>query len=465
VEVQETELPILGVRKDATIGVFGHFGNRNLGDEAIITAVVQNIRQRLPTAKVVGFSLNPADTSARFDILAYPIRRLRPSAQPEQFECAQHGHQQDGTSYARFVSTARTLVNQSRTLLKRASLVRQLVIAGRALLRFPLTVAAEVGFACRCYRLLKGIHLLMVTGSNQFLDNFGGPWGFPYTLLKWSTLARLAGAKVVYVSVGAGPLTSKLSFGMVRLALKMSAYTSLRDVRSQELLRTIGVLQSTYVFPDLAYSLKRTHKPLGQRVAITGRRKPRIGINVMPVYDSRYWHIHDAERYSTYVENLAAFSAALLRDDYPVVFWGTQPSDANVTVDLLSRLQNKMGTTLKDDGVADTFTSVAQLLEFIEGLDLVVATRFHGVVLSLFASKPVIAICYHRKIDDLMKEMGQADYSIMFDALEANDLLRRFRQLEHNVKKESERIRHKTDEYRRSLATQYDLLFGSSISL
>lgn len=32
------------------IGVFGHYGNRNLGDEAIITAVIQNPKRELSHA-------------------------------------------------------------------------------------------------------------------------------------------------------------------------------------------------------------------------------------------------------------------------------------------------------------------------------------------------------------------------------------------------------------------------------
>jgi polysaccharide pyruvyl transferase WcaK-like protein len=57
------------------IGVLGHYGAQNLGDEAIVAAAIQNIRAMLPGAEICGFLINPEDTQARHDIRAYPVRR------------------------------------------------------------------------------------------------------------------------------------------------------------------------------------------------------------------------------------------------------------------------------------------------------------------------------------------------------------------------------------------------------
>jgi hypothetical protein len=58
-------------------------------------------------------------------------------------------------------------------------------------LGFALKAVWRVSHECKflwvSYRRLKGFRLLLIAGSNQFLDNFGGDWGFPYTLLKWSS--------------------------------------------------------------------------------------------------------------------------------------------------------------------------------------------------------------------------------------------------------------------------------------
>jgi hypothetical protein len=62
-----------------------------------------------------------------------------------------------------------------------------------------------------------------------------------------------------------------------------------------------------------------------------------------------------------------------------------------------------------------------------------------------------------------MKEMGQSEYSVMFDALDTEDLLRRFRRLEQNLGNEIEKIKRKTEQYQKSLSSQYDLLFGAPV--
>ncbi len=56
------------------IAVFGHYGNGNLGDEAIATSTIQHIRKHFPNAEVVGMSIRPADTAERYAIEAHPIR-------------------------------------------------------------------------------------------------------------------------------------------------------------------------------------------------------------------------------------------------------------------------------------------------------------------------------------------------------------------------------------------------------
>ncbi len=63
------------MRNPPTIGVFGHYGNQNLGDEAITTAVIQHVIRHWPAARIRGFSVNPADTSERYQVPAFPIRR------------------------------------------------------------------------------------------------------------------------------------------------------------------------------------------------------------------------------------------------------------------------------------------------------------------------------------------------------------------------------------------------------
>ncbi len=63
-----------------TIAIFGHYGNKNLGDESITQAMAHQLRKRIPDAKLVGMSINPFDTAYRHNIESFPIRRLNGGA-------------------------------------------------------------------------------------------------------------------------------------------------------------------------------------------------------------------------------------------------------------------------------------------------------------------------------------------------------------------------------------------------
>ncbi|QOC90925.1 polysaccharide pyruvyl transferase family protein [Micromonospora craniellae] len=60
-------------RAGLTIGVLGSYGGRNLGDEAILTGLLADLREQEPNARIIVFSRNPAHTaSAHPDVEAVP---------------------------------------------------------------------------------------------------------------------------------------------------------------------------------------------------------------------------------------------------------------------------------------------------------------------------------------------------------------------------------------------------------
>ncbi|GMV31405.1 MAG: membrane protein [Rhodanobacteraceae bacterium] len=430
------------------VGVFGHYGDRNLGDEAIIDALIARIRREWPGARVVAFSMDTADSAERYRVPAFPIRQ-------------ESGTQRFGEVLDRQWAAGATdrPVPEAAGVLDR---VARLVPKGRVrsaagkLTRGAAFVAREVAFLWRSYRRLHGLDALIIAGSNQFLDNFGGPWGFPYTLLKWSLLARLAGCRLLYVSVGAGPLDARLSQWMVRTAVRFADYLSFRDAGSQRLVAAAPRSGSSHVFPDLAHSLVR---PAGAQRA-GDRSKPTVGINPMPLYDSFYWYTTDTDRYASYVRTLAALAEYLVDRGYPVFFFPTQLKDLNVADEIVRAMRPECaGRLLQPEPVKRPHT-VDELMRIIETADIVVGTRFHGTLLSLHARRPVLAICYYRKTRDLMREMGQEAYAIDFDDLTVSELVGRFHRLEERRLEAAAQIANVDDEYVDALENQYRAIFA-----
>ena len=51
--------------RSVRIGLLDHLGHGNLGDDATLVAVTQQIKNRWPMSEIIGLSLNPDDTESR----------------------------------------------------------------------------------------------------------------------------------------------------------------------------------------------------------------------------------------------------------------------------------------------------------------------------------------------------------------------------------------------------------------
>ena len=408
------------------IGVFGHVGNQNLGDEALIAAVVENVRRRYPDVELRAFTTRPQDTEQRHGIAAFPIRRMNggPVTRAARSESLGVG-------------------GDLRARLRRVPLLPGLVRAARRLGNAARAVALELRFLVQSYRRLRGTDLLLVAGSQQLNDYWGGPWAFPFTLFKWSLLARASGTRVAFLSVGAGPLETPLGKFFVRQALRLAGYRSFREHRAQA--HALGVA----VVPDLAFSL--TVDAPHRSVPRTERRI--VGINPMPVFDDTYYPEHDPRVYGHYVRTLAAFADWLVERGYDVRFFATQLLVDHQVIDDVRHV-------MKHDGTQASVRSFDDLVAVIDGLDLVVATRYHGTLFSLMRRKPVLSIAYHRKSIELMAQMGLAEYAVDIELVTLERLQDRFLALTAQAACVTEALGRRVPAVRAALDTQYARAFG-----
>jgi polysaccharide pyruvyl transferase WcaK-like protein len=410
-------------KKPVKIGVFGHYGNKNLGDEAIIEAAIKNLRQKIPGCEIVCLSIDPSDSQERYQVVSFPIRYRHDFFHPvpNQPVVAQHplgaaAHQPDqgsgGTDIKAFVKSIPVL----GFLLKSAA--RSLDNAGK--------LKQEIAFLKEAKNFLKDIDLLLVTGSNQFLDNFGGPLGFPYTLFKWTYLAKSMGVKVAFISIGAGPLTNRFSHWLLRQTLKRADYVSYRDEGSRQLMVSVTHSDGP-VYPDIAHSLQAAQP---EKCSQKTDDEIVISVNPMPVYDKRYWHEPNDEKFNDYVYKLSELCTAILEDGHILELFSTQSRDEDVIDDVIERLRPHPHFPAWTDRIrASKSMQVDELMALIARSDLVVATRFHATVLPLQLGVPVVGICYYRKATELLEEVGLGAYSVAIDAFESNTLIVKYRSL------------------------------------
>ena len=443
----------------AVIGVFGHYGNNNLGDEAIIESSIQNIRERDPDAEVCCFSLRPADTAVRHNVEAFCIEYaedgpgpIRPEAVPGDIEFPWQLHE---AQIASGIDPDEVEDETNQTGLKATiKKIPFLVVTVRTIFSIPsrlMRILHEIRHIGQSRAYLKKFDLLVVAGSNQFLDNFGGPWGFPYTTFKWTMLCRMTKTRIAFVSIGANPLEHALSGKMIRSALRKADYLSYRDEASKSLIETTDVGFSGNIYPDLAFGLRWS-----KAESLVASKRPLIGLNPMPVYDHRYWCVSDDGRYGEYVKNLAAFADRVIENGNQLLFFGTMWRDDSVIVDIIKEMKSDEHGARNSNYVVRKCNEVSELVDLFQEIDIAVSTRFHGTVLPLLVGTPVIGVGYYRKNSDLVDKFGLGEYYEILEELDAGRLSEKLQSLIEQIDGKRETIGPKASDYKRLVGEQWD---------
>src|SRR5262249_4506162 len=146
-------------------------GNGNLGDEATVAAVIQNVRRRLPETSIYALSANPRDTERRHQVPAFPaapVARERAAAGPPILTGV---GATEGSRKPRWQRLRRGLDAIPGVHAARAAI--------RRVLGAFIKLGAEIRFLVGAARLMRGTDLLLLTGSGVLSDHFGGAMNFP----------------------------------------------------------------------------------------------------------------------------------------------------------------------------------------------------------------------------------------------------------------------------------------------
>jgi polysaccharide pyruvyl transferase WcaK-like protein len=420
------------------VGLLHHVGGGNLGDDATLGAVADNIKRRWPNAEIVAFSMNPDDTETRHGIMSHPIQRLGWSI----------GYKSPRNET--------TLKETLKALTRKYKVIFSLLKATNTVVRLPSELFRELFFLVSCRRILKSFDILIISGGGQLTEK-DGPWAFPYTILKWVLLARSAGVKCMFLNVGAGPLTHPLSKFFVRRALLAADYVSLRDNKSRALVYEIGFAGESQVCPDSAYGLE-VATTNGMPLEI--RAQPIVGFAPMPYSDSGGYSV-GTERivYDEFIRKLAIFASWLVGQSYTLTIFGTDIGvDPLAIGDLQMALLSRHGISSSQYSVDYSLKS-RDLLATMSKMDYIVTCRFHGVVFAHLLNKPVLAIAHHPKVMDLMTDLELSSYCVDIRDFDLKRLTERFASMVINAEEIRSRMAASLTRNRLRLRSQFDELF------
>ncbi len=398
------------------ITAFGNFGAGNLGNECTLKAFLFNLRKYMPNAEISCVCSGPEEVASSYNISAFPIRE----------------------------TPLPPIKNKTRRLLRR-------VFVG---------LPKELHRWSMAFQTLKGVDMLVMTGTGMLGDVGILPFGLHYDILKWSIIAKLRRCKLLFVSVGVGPIRHPLSKWLVKAALALADYRSYRDNFSKEYLESLHFdTKKDSVCPDLAFSLPKTMIPSSQghdgHTAV-------IGVGII-TYSYRRAESGDVEsNYRDYITKLSTFITWLLEHQYTVrLLIGDAVYDHRARQDL-RRLLEVRGINYGERKIIDEpASSVDEVLSQLANTDLVVASRFHNVLLALWLNKPVVAISFHEKVDSLMSGLGLWEFCQNIEHIDTNKLIGQFMALEQNAENLKSHIKQKAEAYQVALDEQYDRIFGN----
>lgn len=424
------------------IGFLGHYGNQNLGDEATLQALLQQVRRYYPNSEIIIISPNPEDTRQRYNTRVFPMHKgvdSRPVHSPLRSVQVQKQRQSPERHWLALLK--QNFIAQS--------VIKPLM---HGFLALP-NLLHELVFTLKCLRLCQQMHLLIISGGGQVDDTWNGVWGSPFTLLRWSLAIKACGKKLYYLCLGAGPIQAQSSRRFFKTAFNLADFHSFRDLKSQALIRSIGVREPNPVFPDMAYGLEVAPK------VPSGRKKPLVvGFSPMAFLDARSWPESDDHFYRNYVEKLAHLAAWLLERDYHLFVFATQlKMDPPVIVDL--RLVLRQKSVRLDRFCYHPVARVDEVMQVIAETDFVITSRLHGVILSHLLARPVIALSYHPKIDSVLAAVNQSHLCLNITDFDLASLVDRIGYVESHYEMLQNQIRTQVQLNKQALQQQYEQLF------
>jgi polysaccharide pyruvyl transferase WcaK-like protein len=415
--------------KPKKIALLHHTGCGNLGDDAIIDAVVGSIRRRWDNTQFVVFSMNPDDTMRRHGIPSLPIRRYTWSSNPKSAGEA-----------------ARSATNGVLNSLKRPL---------KKLVRIVRGAFAEIAVLIESYRALRSIDVLIVSGGGQLTER-GGPWSFPYALFVWSVLAKLVGVRLLFLNVGAGPLNHRLSKFFIPQALRRAEYVSFRDQPSHDLATEIGYSGESYVCPDNVYGLdvRSLDAP-----APSAQQPPVVGISPMPFpfSDLLEYPANAAAIQQELVDKIAEFSALVSKQGYSLRFFASDLRSDPAVIEDVRRILQERHKILTPEYVA--IDSVEELLSEMSQMDYIVTCRFHGAVFAHLLNKPILTISHHPKVANLMDALGMSRFCVEMTAFDPTQLFDKFTLLTAETATIKRDLAATLTDLRRKSSSQFDRLF------
>lgn len=228
----------------------------------------------------------------------------------------------------------------------------------------------------------------LISGGGSLLQDATGFKTIPYYLAVVK-LAQWLGKPTFIYSQGIGPVQRKQFYPFIRNAFQRSAYVSVRDAESAELLQKMGYTNPVEIVPDPVMGL-----PLHNKSDRSPEKSslPVIGVSV------RYWN-EDRSELKGLAESLKGIQA---QSDAEVRFLPFHlPSDDKASREIAGWMGGESDKVRIIGGIEHP----QDMLREVSGCDLVIGMRLHSLIYAASQYVPLIGISYDPKIDQFLNRL------------------------------------------------------------
>jgi polysaccharide pyruvyl transferase WcaK-like protein len=440
------------------IALLTPYNGGNLGDAAIQDALIANFRLRLPGARFSGISLNGDNFVERHGTGSFPL-----CGSDDPFYRMYRGRIEDQAE--KDESRARLSGKGGRS----STLLKGVLTRAPALLRWLKTLRAlgtrvyrELLHCVGGYRFLRNHDLLVVSGGGQLDEEWGGPWGHPFTLFKWAVMARIARVPYAIASVGACKINSTTSRLFLSAALRMAQYRSYRDKRSREV--AAHLLQraaSDTIVPDLAFTLPPFELPLPAGIKSISQGRSIVAISPIAFARPESWPSPNRALHEQYMQQMTEVVSQLLNRGYfLVIVCSSLGDDERVIPDLLERLDNEAKERVARQIYIPKITTWKDLASCLWDVDFLISSRLHSAILGFLTQTPTVTISFDPKVDSVMEDLNQTEYLLHIADFTAKEVMEAFDRIERRSTLVQQQIATYMDQIRSVCALQYDAVAG-----
>jgi len=260
--------------------------------------------------------------------------------------------------------------------------------------------------------------VVISVGGDNFTDDYGVPSHFFGELF----LAQSLGALTVIWGASIGPFHTKKLEKKWAKRLRMVDLITVREDKSIEYLKNIGVKNNIRRVEDPAFLLLEQKDGAVSLHSLKSERIVGIGMSAIV---SRYGLSQDK-----YIESFVGFGRALLAEGntklvlVPHVFQkGKENDDELVCQQLASKLPSKDVVTF-----IGAKYNVRQIKHLISQCDYFIGARTHSTIASLSSYVPTISIGYSQKAYGISMDIfGHTDYVLHISDLNEKSLMQKYR--------------------------------------